>query len=376
MPVDSSAKIRASGQKKESFLKAFSLWGGVIVVAIAIYWLAIWLLTCTTEPNLIGDSFAVLNTLFTGLAFVALVLTLRLQQQDLDLTHQELQASTQAHRDNVKVQNELREIQHATYLAQLRSTLGALYTNLGQLEVDPERVEEAGKVASMVTVVEAQVAEVQELIDRHEAWSDFRLSMTHDVIAHAEQILADEQALSLAELASRLKDYVTGHSEWVEALDVEILTVEPVEIDEFVVNAAYSAFSRQQLVTPKIEEELPTLRPTPRRSTPKTEGQRADFRFKITRRDGKQGILITNNGPSPAFEVSLSVASTRKGHPRRRENVLHGDQSNALTSTELGSGDSVFVQFTGFSAPPGTFLPYKIKWRDEVGEHEADGLVQ
>lgn len=69
------------------------LWGGIIVVWCAY---AIVLRTIADEwPGTFGDSFGALNTLFTGLAFAALIVSLRQQGDELKLQREALEAQRQ-----------------------------------------------------------------------------------------------------------------------------------------------------------------------------------------------------------------------------------------------------------------------------------------
>lgn len=78
-------------QKTSNPWKNFALAGG----AVFILWLAFFFVVsiyggCFTKTGPFGDSFGVLNTLFTGLAFAGMICTLLMQRQELTLQREEI----------------------------------------------------------------------------------------------------------------------------------------------------------------------------------------------------------------------------------------------------------------------------------------------
>ena len=76
-----------------------------------------------TTRSSFGDMFGVLSSLFTGLAFAAVIYSLYLQRKDLKITQEEL-------RHSVKAQNEQAESLRETALLNALTTLVSSYTEL------------------------------------------------------------------------------------------------------------------------------------------------------------------------------------------------------------------------------------------------------
>lgn len=86
-------------------------------------------LTGTSQPTCaggFGDQYGVLNTLFTGLAFVGLIATILLQRKDLELQRKELKRQS----DEFETQNKLIETQ------QFNSFFFHLFNNIVNLKKD------------------------------------------------------------------------------------------------------------------------------------------------------------------------------------------------------------------------------------------------
>jgi len=94
--VHAIADITQSGWMNK--LLSFLIWALVILGVIAL-WLALlgWEISSTafdwsdlTKLGLLGDSFGTLNTLFSGLAFLGIIISIKLQRDDLKLQREEL----------------------------------------------------------------------------------------------------------------------------------------------------------------------------------------------------------------------------------------------------------------------------------------------
>ncbi|MDR8394446.1 hypothetical protein NC796_25090 [Aliifodinibius sp. S!AR15-10] len=79
-----------------------------------------------------GDMFGVLSSIFTGLAFAAVIYSLYLQRKDLKITQEELKQS-------VKAQNEQAESLRETALLNALTTLVSSYTELSLHKNKAER---------------------------------------------------------------------------------------------------------------------------------------------------------------------------------------------------------------------------------------------
>ncbi|HMZ51099.1 MAG TPA: hypothetical protein PK988_02440, partial [Candidatus Sumerlaeota bacterium] len=82
--------------------RRFLGWAGVVTFLIVlVLWAAshpvmLALVHSSSEASNVGQAYGALNTLFSGLAFAALVLTVLLQSQELKLTREEMTAQRQA----------------------------------------------------------------------------------------------------------------------------------------------------------------------------------------------------------------------------------------------------------------------------------------
>jgi hypothetical protein len=94
-------EMKTAPQDKSLLSKETMIVGVVVVVLwLSTPFLASWL---SEEPGRLGDSFGSINSLFTGLAFVALIATLKLQQQELHENTAQLKEQAQALDSQVKV---------------------------------------------------------------------------------------------------------------------------------------------------------------------------------------------------------------------------------------------------------------------------------
>ncbi len=119
----------SSSPKKESIVKK----GAVIGLLVAIF--AAWILYGLAvsqwfpkagERGLFGDSFGALNTLFAGLAFAAIVITLRQGQKQLEIQEKELKLQWKEMRRSAQAQE-------FTQLALTLSSLITIHQNLRNL---------------------------------------------------------------------------------------------------------------------------------------------------------------------------------------------------------------------------------------------------
>ena len=62
---------------------------------------------CADEPGTFGDMFGFVNALFSGLAFVGMIITLLMQREELELQREEMKQT----RDEIKMQRKVSEIQ-------------------------------------------------------------------------------------------------------------------------------------------------------------------------------------------------------------------------------------------------------------------------
>ena len=101
-----------------------------------------------TKDNLsyFGDAFAPLNTLFSGMALVGVVVAIVLQKKELEETRRQLSISADAHAETVEV---LREEQIARLHNQQRA--GTLFTSIESVVVD-ECKKEQGKLIYTILV--------------------------------------------------------------------------------------------------------------------------------------------------------------------------------------------------------------------------------
>ncbi|MBK7968035.1 MAG: hypothetical protein IPK08_03400 [Bacteroidetes bacterium] len=84
-------------------------WFKVGLTVIILLWLSNFLILFCHNPGTIGDSFGVVNSLFSGLAFGGIIYTiilqrdeLQLQRDELSLTRLELKRSANAQEDSQK----------------------------------------------------------------------------------------------------------------------------------------------------------------------------------------------------------------------------------------------------------------------------------
>nr|WP_251363843.1 putative phage abortive infection protein [Epibacterium ulvae] len=137
------------------------LWVGLVIVAwLASPWVVQWIVVFThgdgTEVGTFGDSFGALTSLFTGLAFVGLIVTLRqqkvqieMQRQDLKLQREEMKAA----RDELSGQKEQMKLQNQSLKQQMFEqtffNLLALFNRyvegLAAKEDNPEKTPETGR---------------------------------------------------------------------------------------------------------------------------------------------------------------------------------------------------------------------------------------
>ncbi|MEQ8629566.1 MAG: hypothetical protein RIC32_18235 [Ekhidna sp.] len=90
------------------------------------------------SPNEIGDSFGIVNALFSGLAFAMLIYTswmqrkeLQMQRKELKLSRREMAQATEAHRKHVELVELQIENQRHQYLAQHKPNLKVNYSGSG-----------------------------------------------------------------------------------------------------------------------------------------------------------------------------------------------------------------------------------------------------
>lgn len=132
--MDKYAKQKTDEPKEMSTL-AFVLWligGGVLILALGSIPLIVALtyLPKQTVPNdagLIGDSFGLVNALVSGLAFIGLIVTLRMQKQELRLQRQELKETREQFERSATAQEESeKQLQRQVDLMYVSSYLSLL----------------------------------------------------------------------------------------------------------------------------------------------------------------------------------------------------------------------------------------------------------
>ena len=84
----------------------------VAVVAVTIIWAASWFVVTRlcltyTERGQFGDMFGAVNSLFSGLAFALLIVTLRLQHRELQLQQEELRAAREQYERSAAAEEDM-----------------------------------------------------------------------------------------------------------------------------------------------------------------------------------------------------------------------------------------------------------------------------
>ncbi len=139
-------------QDRDSAWVVFGAMAAVVVMLMVLGWFWVWSLIPSGEWSTFGDVYgAVLGTLFTGLAFAGLVLSVHLQRRELAETREELRrtadAQVEAHRALTAQAETMKLAAEATALAALLNTDGIPFQMPdGQFMQTSVSVQEVGEV--------------------------------------------------------------------------------------------------------------------------------------------------------------------------------------------------------------------------------------
>ncbi len=139
-------------QDRDSAWTVFGAMAAVVVMLMVLGWFLVWSLIPPGEWSTFGDVYgAVLGTLFTGLAFAGLVLSVHLQRRELAETREELKrtadAQVEAHRALAAQAETMKLAAEATALAALLNTDGIPFRMPdGQVMQTSVSVQEVGEV--------------------------------------------------------------------------------------------------------------------------------------------------------------------------------------------------------------------------------------
>ncbi len=174
--------------------------GGVITIAVlwagtglGIYWL----LPDATEHGTFGDMFGAINSLFSGLAFLGVIVAILLQKEELRLQREELEQTRAELRRSADAHEQTTKTMHTTaYLTAISATLNS-YTELADREqhenFQPDTMALAETRAEMNHLLRGLRSSQQE--------TTFERSRT------------EKSALELCDLAARLRATVESYRE-------------------------------------------------------------------------------------------------------------------------------------------------------------------
>lgn len=114
----------------------------IAICAAAAAWIASMILPhvlsdSLTDAGLIGDSFGVANSVLSSLALIGVVITLRLQHQDLEYQRQELRASTEALQGQLRAQSQSeKQLSRQAHLMQQTAILTSLNLVIENIDKD------------------------------------------------------------------------------------------------------------------------------------------------------------------------------------------------------------------------------------------------
>lgn len=100
------------GMKKDQIIKTLIV---ISIITIVVLWISSWLIIARIYPDLtqrglVGDTFGVINALFSGLALAGVIIAILLQSKELALQRKELEAT----RQEIRGQKEQLELQNQT----------------------------------------------------------------------------------------------------------------------------------------------------------------------------------------------------------------------------------------------------------------------
>ncbi len=134
----------------------------VVVIAVSIGWFC--LAPDRNEAQRMGDWLSVLGTIFSGLAFVALVATVAFQSRELELQREELQKVTDANRDAARALQE--QIKMQLQDAELRAVSSLLNSVNSQLDRRPGILADVNKLETAAQKYHQRLHEALERMGR------------------------------------------------------------------------------------------------------------------------------------------------------------------------------------------------------------------
>jgi len=136
-----------------SFLKKFPL---AIFILILVIWIAnYFLIEKFDESNEIGDSYGALNTLFSGLAFAGIIISIFMQNDELKLQREELELQRQEIINNRKeLEKQANSLSDSARISALTSLLQH-YQTMENQSSGPNKYKFADKKQSIVNSIDA-----------------------------------------------------------------------------------------------------------------------------------------------------------------------------------------------------------------------------
>ncbi|MEO0592672.1 MAG: hypothetical protein AAFZ38_03750 [Myxococcota bacterium] len=151
------------------WIRAGLILAGAVLLVWSLFWYGVysWKLDWV-KTGAWGDTFGALNTLFSGLAFGALLLTLLMQREELGLQREELTATRKELARGAESQEQaaslLRDqlnLQQGEHLNQLRSSLSQMYVAHAALKAKRGAQEHTQTVEAMLAQLEACIRELE-----------------------------------------------------------------------------------------------------------------------------------------------------------------------------------------------------------------------
>lgn len=141
--------------------------GGVlaIVVVTVLYAVVVWKsLVVATDRGTFGDMFGGLNTLFSGLAFLGVVLAIHLQMRELRAQQHEIKQAREAHQASAQaLKDQLASSERAARIQGLNLLLVANRARLASIE-SPTNVREMRDQRRLVAAVRALEGQLSDMV--------------------------------------------------------------------------------------------------------------------------------------------------------------------------------------------------------------------